>query len=133
VLLEKLLIVVIFRIGVDNVRKLILITCLFVTVNCLAALSSNKPPLRIQENDGAPSCYPWSLGVTNDSLTCNNDGTANLNIGGITSLIAGTGISISCTNGVCTITNTGGGGTTYVLMEDASIILAEDDSKVLTE
>jgi hypothetical protein len=51
-----------------------------------------------------------------------------------TTLIAGSGISISCTNGVCTITNTGGGGgTTYVLMEDATIILAEDDSKILTE
>jgi hypothetical protein len=51
-----------------------------------------------------------------------------------TTLIAGTGISISCTGGVCTITNTGGGGgTTYVLMEDATIILAEDGSKILTE
>lgn len=52
----------------------------------------------------------------------------------VSSLIAGSGISISCTNGVCTITNTGGGGgTTYVLMEDSSLVLAEDGSKVLTE
>ena len=50
-----------------------------------------------------------------------------------TTLLAGTGISISCTNGVCTITNTGGGGTTYVLMEDASKVLAEDGSSILTE
>ena len=51
-----------------------------------------------------------------------------------TTLLAGTGISISCTNGICTITNTGGGGgTTYVLMEDGSVVLAEDGSKVSTE
>jgi hypothetical protein len=51
-----------------------------------------------------------------------------------TTLLAGAGISISCTNGICTITNTGGGGgTTYVLMEDGTVVLAEDGSKVLTE
>ena len=51
-----------------------------------------------------------------------------------TTLLAGTGISVSCTNGICTITNTGGGGgTTYVLMEDSSKVLADDGSKILTE
>lgn len=50
-----------------------------------------------------------------------------------TTLLAGSGISISCTNGICTITNTGGSGTTFVLMEDSTVVLAEDGSKVLTE
>ena len=51
-----------------------------------------------------------------------------------TTLLAGAGISISCNNGICTITNTGGGGgTTFVLMEDGTDVLAEDGSKVLTE
>jgi len=50
-----------------------------------------------------------------------------------TTLLAGTGISISCTNGVCTITNTGGGGTFFILMEDSTAILAEDGTKLLTE
>jgi hypothetical protein len=50
-----------------------------------------------------------------------------------TTIVAGAGISVSCVNGICTITNTGGGGTTFVLMEDGTDVLAEDGSKVLTE
>jgi hypothetical protein len=51
-----------------------------------------------------------------------------------TTIVAGNCISVSCVNGVCTITAIcGGGSTTYILMEDSSIVLAEDGSKLLTE
>jgi hypothetical protein len=79
------------------------------------------------------SCVVGQINVSPGSLSCSGQ-TATLSTVSGTTLVAGTGISISCTNGICTITNTGGGGgTKYVLMEDASIILAEDGSKILTE
>lgn len=63
-------------------RKLIALFCLLVPTLGVAAPSSNKPPLRIQEDDALPFCYPWRLDVPAGTLTCNSDGTADLNIVG---------------------------------------------------
>lgn len=39
-----------------------------------------RPPLKIQEEDGAPAGFPHTLKVTNATLTDNGDGTFSLAI-----------------------------------------------------
>lgn len=76
-------------------KKLLFLLAALIPSGALAQPSSNRPPLRIQDNDGSPACYPWRLDVTNGSLTCNSDGTADLvssgGGGGSSTLAVGTG------------------------------------------
>jgi hypothetical protein len=71
-------------------KRLSLFVYLLIPSLLWAPPSSNKPPLRIQDNDGTPACYPWRLNVTDGSLTCNSDGTADLSTTGGGSFINNT-------------------------------------------
>ncbi len=78
-----------------------LLALLFLTGSVLAAPnssnpSSNKPPLKVQEADGSPSCYVTNLTVGNGALSCSGftgtlSGTGGGGSGGGAGVIAGTG------------------------------------------
>ena len=72
-------------------KKLLLLLLLLIT---RVAYADVENPLNFTEEDGAPSTYPYSVKVSNGTLTDNGDGTASINTAGTSSTPGGANTNV---------------------------------------